>query len=53
MDGPRAQGGGAAAGARPRCFVDVAIGGQPAGRLVVELRPDVAPRTVRNFMALW
>jgi peptidyl-prolyl isomerase D len=61
MDGPRARGGGAGAAAaspawaarRPRCFLDVTIGGRPAGRLVLELRPDVAPRTVRNFVALW
>ena len=33
-------------------FFDIAIGGQPAGRLVFELRPDVVPQTAENFRAL-
>jgi cyclophilin family peptidyl-prolyl cis-trans isomerase len=33
-------------------FFDIAIGGQPAGRLVFELRPDVVPETAENFRAL-
>jgi hypothetical protein len=36
----------------PRVFFDVAIGGEAAGRVVMELRADVAPRTVENFRAL-
>merc|ERR1712230_140038 len=30
----------------------MSIGGQPAGRIVMELRPDVVPRTCENFRAL-
>jgi cyclophilin family peptidyl-prolyl cis-trans isomerase len=33
-------------------FFDISIGGQPAGRLVFELRPDVVPQTAENFRAL-
>ncbi|KAI8469464.1 MAG: hypothetical protein J3K34DRAFT_279920, partial [Monoraphidium minutum] len=36
----------------PRVFFDVAIGGEAAGRIVIELRSDVAPRTAENFRAL-
>lgn len=36
----------------PHVFLDVEIGGVPAGRVVVELRSDVAPRTCENFRAL-
>jgi len=38
--------------ARPRTFFDIAIGGQPAGRVVFELRADVVPQTAENFRAL-
>merc|ERR1712025_681112 len=34
------------------CFFDVTIGGSPAGRIVMELRDDVVPKTVENFRAL-
>ena len=37
---------------RPRTYLDVAVGSAPPARLVVELRPDVAPRTCANFLAL-
>ena len=40
------------ASARPRAFLDVAVGSAPPARLVIELRPDVAPRTCANFLAL-
>merc|ERR1711990_231624 len=40
------------AGGNPRVFFDCSIGGAPAGRIVMELRADVAPRTVENFRAL-
>jgi peptidyl-prolyl isomerase F (cyclophilin D) len=38
--------------ANPRVFFDVSIGGKPAGRIVMELRADVAPKTAENFRAL-
>lgn len=38
--------------ARPRVFFDIAIGGQQSGRIVMELRPDVVPKTAENFRAL-
>ena len=37
---------------RPRAYLDVAVGSAPPARLVFELRPDVAPRTCANFLAL-
>ncbi|KAF8070918.1 PCKR1 [Scenedesmus sp. PABB004] len=36
----------------PRVFLDIAIGGEDAGRVVCELRADVTPRTAENFRAL-
>merc|ERR1712027_182583 len=39
-------------GANPRCFFDVTIGGADAGRIVMELRADVVPKTAENFRAL-
>ncbi len=38
--------------ALPRVFFDVSIGGKPAGRIVMELRSDVVPKTAENFRAL-
>merc|ERR1711970_22569 len=38
--------------ARSKCFFDMTIGGQDAGRIVMELRGDVVPRTAENFRAL-
>ncbi|CAI5496696.1 unnamed protein product [Closterium sp. Naga37s-1] len=38
--------------ARPRCFLDIAFDGQSVGRIEVEVRPDVAPKTVENFVGL-
>lgn len=37
---------------KPRCFLDISIDGQSVGRIVIELRPDVNPRTCENFKAL-
>jgi peptidyl-prolyl isomerase F (cyclophilin D) len=36
----------------PRCFFDVTADGEPLGRVVIELRSDVVPRTAENFRAL-
>ncbi|KAJ6843389.1 peptidyl-prolyl cis-trans isomerase CYP40-like isoform X2 [Iris pallida] len=38
--------------ANPRCFMDVTIGGEMEGRIVMELFADVVPRTAENFRAL-
>ncbi|XP_068449417.1 peptidyl-prolyl cis-trans isomerase D [Clinocottus analis] len=36
----------------PRVFFDVDIGGEKAGRIVLELFTDIAPKTAENFRAL-
>ncbi|USP77393.1 Bet v 7-like protein [Curvularia clavata] len=36
----------------PRVFFDVSIGGQPSGRIVMELFKDKVPKTAENFRAL-
>ncbi|XP_052068286.1 peptidyl-prolyl cis-trans isomerase-like [Mytilus californianus] len=36
----------------PKCYFDMSIGGTPAGRIVMELRADVVPKTAENFRAL-
>jgi cyclophilin family peptidyl-prolyl cis-trans isomerase len=44
-----------AAGSRadnPHVFMEVSVGGEAAGRVVVELRKDVVPKTAENFRAL-
>jgi hypothetical protein len=33
----------------PRCYWDISINGENAGRIVIELRADVVPKTVENF----
>lgn len=37
---------------KPRCFFDITIGGKSAGRIIMELRRDVVPKTADNFLAL-
>lgn len=36
----------------PRCFLDISIGGELEGRIVVELYSDAVPKTAENFRAL-
>eukprot|EP00123_Amoebidium_parasiticum_P013731 comp22119_c0_seq4/m.32335 comp22119_c0_seq4/g.32335 ORF comp22119_c0_seq4/g.32335 comp22119_c0_seq4/m.32335 type:complete len:197 (-) comp22119_c0_seq4:194-784(-) len=38
--------------ANPKVFFDMTVGGAPAGRVVMELRADVVPKTAENFRAL-
>ena len=38
--------------ANPRVFLDLTIGGEAAGRLVIELFSDSTPKTAENFRAL-
>jgi cyclophilin family peptidyl-prolyl cis-trans isomerase len=37
---------------KPRVFFDITADGKPVGRIVMELRADVAPKTAENFRAL-
>merc|ERR1711948_22137 len=39
-------------GANPKVFFDITIGGDSCGRIVMELRADVVPKTAENFRAL-
>ena len=36
----------------PKVFFDITIGGAPTGRIVMDLRDDVVPKTAENFRAL-
>merc|ERR1712028_331694 len=36
----------------PKVFFDITIGGAAAGRVIMELRNDVTPKTAENFRAL-
>ncbi|KAH9695711.1 hypothetical protein WN944_028871 [Citrus x changshan-huyou] len=38
--------------ARPRCFLDISIGVELEGRIIVEIYNDVIPKTAENFRAL-
>ena len=39
-------------GKTTKCFLDITAGGEKLGRVVVELRSDVVPKTAENFRAL-
>ncbi|CAO3629003.1 unnamed protein product [Mucor fragilis] len=41
-----------AKGGRSRVYLDIAIGGSLAGRIEIDLRGDVVPKTAENFRAL-
>eukprot|EP00531_Pseudo-nitzschia_arenysensis_P016602 CAMPEP_0116131034 /NCGR_PEP_ID=MMETSP0329-20121206/8794_1 /TAXON_ID=697910 /ORGANISM="Pseudo-nitzschia arenysensis, Strain B593" /LENGTH=164 /DNA_ID=CAMNT_0003625445 /DNA_START=56 /DNA_END=550 /DNA_ORIENTATION=+ len=36
----------------PKVYFDITIGGAPAGRITMELRADVVPKTAENFLRL-
>jgi len=36
----------------PRCFFDMTMDGEKAGRIVMQIRGDVVPKTAENFRAL-
>jgi len=38
--------------ANPKVFFDVTAGGTPLGRITMDLRADVVPKTAENFRAL-
>ena len=38
--------------ALPKCYLDITADGKKLGRIVVELRSDVVPKTAENFRAL-
>lgn len=42
----------AASAGRPTVFLEVGMGGQPVGRVTIQLFSDVVPRTAENFRAL-
>ena len=43
---------GPAADGNPKVFFELAAAGKPVGRVVMELKMDVAPKTAENFLQL-
>ena len=39
-------------GKLPKCFLDITADGEKLGRIVIELRSDVVPKTAENFRVL-
>ena len=37
---------------KPKCFMDITVDGNKLGRIVIELRGDVVPKTAENFRVL-
>lgn len=37
---------------KPQVYFDISIGGKSAGRIIMELRADLVPKTAENFRAL-
>lgn len=52
MAGPAQKGGGFYNQGNPRVFLDLSVANTPVGRMVIELRADVVPKTAENFRAL-
>jgi hypothetical protein len=38
--------------ANPRVFFDVAVDGTNIGRIIMEVKQDITPKTAENFIAL-
>jgi hypothetical protein len=38
---------------RPRVFLEISIGNEPAGRLTIELFADQTPKTCEKYDTLW
>lgn len=52
LTAPATQDSALAAEKLPRCFLDITADGKPLGRIVIELRADIVPKTAENFRAL-
>lgn len=37
---------------KSKCFMDISIGGELEGRIIIELFDDVVPKTAENFRSL-